>query len=120
MSTRPNCLPLSRRHFLRGAGVALALPWMESFTAFGQTVTASAKPTTPPLRLGIVFFSNGVEPIHWWAKGAGATMELGPAAAPLLPHREDIVFVQGLYSQAALASTAVRRASSTWSSPASA
>ena len=106
MSTRPNCLPLSRRHFLRGAGVALALPWMESFTAFGQTVTAaSAKPTTPPLRLGIVFFSNGVEPIHWWAKGAGATMELGPAAAPLLPHREDIVFVQGLYSQAALAST---------------
>jgi len=105
MSTRPNCHPLSRRHFLRGAGVALALPWMESFTAFGQTVTASAKPTTPPLRLGIVFFSNGVEPIHWWAKGAGATMELGPAAAPLLPHREDIVFVQGLYSQAALAST---------------
>mgnify|MGYP007127780060 CR=1 FL=1 len=46
MSTRPNCHPLSRRHFLRGAGVALALPWMESFTAFGQTVTASAKPTT--------------------------------------------------------------------------
>ena len=34
----------------------------------------------PPLRMGIVFFSNGVEPAHWWAKGSGATMELGPAA----------------------------------------
>ena len=26
----------SRRHFLRGAGVALALPWMESLPLFAQ------------------------------------------------------------------------------------
>jgi hypothetical protein len=26
----------SRRHFLRGMGVALALPWMESLPVFGQ------------------------------------------------------------------------------------
>ncbi len=101
----PGAHPFSRRHFLRGAGVALALPWLESLTAFGQTVTSGTKISKPPLRLGVVFFSNGVEPIHWWAKGRGAAMELGPAALPLLPHREDIVFVQGLYSQAALAST---------------
>ena len=70
----------SRRHFLRGVGVALALPWMESLPLFGQTA-AAVKANTPPLRLGIVFFSNGVEPIHWWAKGSGATMELGPGGA---------------------------------------
>jgi len=98
---------LSRRRFLRGAGVALALPWLESLPLFGQGSTgATAKSAgRPPLRLGIVYFSNGVEPAHWWAKGNGGAMELGPAAVPLLPHREDIVFIQGLYSQAALAST---------------
>lgn len=85
-------------------GVALALPWLESWPLFGQTA-ATAKTNQPPLRLGIVFFSNGVEPIHWWARGSGAAMELGPAALPMLPHREDLVFIQGLYSRNALAST---------------
>ena len=56
----------SRRHFLRGVGVALALPWMESLPLLGQAA-AAVKTNTPPLRLGIVFFSNGVEPAQWWA-----------------------------------------------------
>ena len=93
----------SRRHFLRGVGVALALPWMESLPVLGQA--AAAVKATPPLRLGIVYFSNGVEPIHWWAKGAGASMELGPGLQPMMPHREDMVFIKGLFNQTALAST---------------
>src|SRR4051812_19874341 len=94
----------SRRHFLRGMGVALALPWMESLPVFGQAAEA-VKTNAAPLRLGIVFFSNGVEPIHWWAKGSGASMELGPAALPMMPHREDMVFINGLYNQSAFVST---------------
>ena len=104
----------SRRHFLRGVGVALALPWLESMPtfakasagrpAFGQAAAGKAA-VGPPRRLGIVYFSNGVEPAHWWAKGSGATMELGPGALPMLPHREDMVFIRGLYSHSALAST---------------
>ena len=94
----------SRRHFLRGVGVALALPWMESLPLFGQAA-AAVKANTPPLRLGIVFFSNGVEPIHWWAKGQGAEMELGPGLLPMMPHREDMLFIQGLYNQTAAVST---------------
>jgi hypothetical protein len=94
----------SRRHFLRGIGVALALPWMESLPLIGQSMSA-AQTNTPPLRLGIVFFSNGVEPIHWWAKGAGASMEIGPALAPMLPHREDMLFINGLFNQSAHVST---------------
>ena len=94
----------SRRHFLRGLGVALALPWMESLPVFGP-VAAAVKANTPPLRLGIVYFSNGVEPIHWWAKGSGATMELGPGLLPMMPHREDMVFLQGLFNHTAAAST---------------
>jgi hypothetical protein len=104
MSPNPNPASISRRHFLRGVGVALALPWLESLPLLGQTVAAT-NATKPPLRLGIVFFSNGVEPAHWWAKGSGATMELGPGALPMLPHREDMVFIRGLYNQSALAST---------------
>jgi len=95
----------SRRHFLRGAGVALALPWMESLPVFAQATPGAAKTNSPPLRLGIVFFSNGVEPAHWWATGSGTAMELGPGLVPMLPHREDMVFVKGLYNQAAHVST---------------
>ncbi|MGH9373411.1 MAG: DUF1552 domain-containing protein, partial [Vicinamibacterales bacterium] len=94
----------SRRHFLRGVGVALALPWMESLPLIGQTASA-AKANRPPLRLGIVFFSNGVEPIHWWARGHGRDMQLGPGLQPMMPHREDMVFLQGLYNKTAAAST---------------
>jgi hypothetical protein len=85
-------------------GVALALPWMESLPLFAQA-PAAAKLNAPPLRLGIVYFSNGVEPIHWWAKGQGATMELGPGLLPMMPHRQDMVFLQGLFNQTAAVST---------------
>ncbi len=99
----------SRRHFLRGMGVALALPWMESLPVFGQEsltqAGAAAGANTPPLRLGIVYFSNGVEPIHWWAKGSGASMELGPGLLPMMPYREDMVFVHGLFNHTAQVST---------------
>src|SRR5688572_1459231 len=94
----------SRRHFLRGAGVVLALPWMESLPL--QGAQAAAKPSNlPPLRFACIYFSNGVEPIHWWAKGSGASMEIGPGLEPMKPFREDIVFLRGLYNQAAVAST---------------
>jgi hypothetical protein len=104
MSIDRHARQASRRHFLRGLGVALALPWMESLPVFGQAA-AAAKPNAPPLRLGIVYFSNGVEPIHWWAKGSGAAMELGPGLLPMMPHREDMVFLQGLFNQTAAVST---------------
>ena len=79
----------SRRHFLRGAGVALALPWMESLPLLAQDAAPLAQAAVankPPLRFACIYFSNGVEPIHWWAKGSGAAMEFGPAAAAADAH----------------------------------
>ena len=93
-------MKIPRRHFLRGAGAALTLPWLESLPLLGATAAEK-----PPLRFGLVYFSNGVEPEHWWAKNSGAAMELGPGIQPLKPHREDILFVRGLYNQAAVASS---------------
>jgi Protein of unknown function (DUF1552) len=97
-----NTTQTSRRNFLRGAGVALALPWLESLPVLAQDGKAANK---PPLRFAHIFFSNGVEPAHWWAKGAGAAMEFGRAAEPLAPIREDIVFLRGLYHPKAFVST---------------
>jgi hypothetical protein len=102
MSLSPAPSSPSRRQFLRGAGVALALPWLESFAGLTRATAAAGG---PPKRLGVVFFSNGVEPAHWWAKGQGASMELGPALQSMLPHRGDMVFIRGLYSKAAFDST---------------
>ncbi len=92
----------SRRHFLRGAGVALALPWMESLPLHAAGGKAASK---PPVRFACLYFSNGVEPIHWWAKGEGAAMEIGPALAPMQAYREDITFLRGLYNEQAVASS---------------
>ena len=39
------------------------------------------RPTSRRCASRCIYFSNGVEPDHWWAKGSGAAMELGPAAA---------------------------------------
>jgi hypothetical protein len=97
--TRKNQAP-SRRYFLRSAGVALALPWMESLP-----LRAAPAANKPPTRFACIYFSNGVEPAHWWAKGSGASMEIGPALAPMAPYREDIVFLRGLYNEAAVKST---------------
>ncbi len=105
MNAYPGQPPMSRRHFLRGVGVALALPWLESMPLYGRIAAGAMKAATPPRRLGIIYFSNGVEPAHWWARGAGAAMELGPALESMRPHREDLVFINGLYNQSADEST---------------
>ena len=84
------------------------MPWAGSSAEAAGLPAGAAQADAkagPPLRMGIVFFSNGVEPAHWWAKGSGATMELGPGLTPMLPHREDMVFVRGLFNQSAFVST---------------
>lgn len=101
----------SRRNFLRGAGVALALPWLESLP-LGATESGAAKaprfpsdPNKPPVRFAHIYFSNGVEPAHWWAKGEGAAMEIGPGLTPMKPYVEDMLFVRGLFHEKAFVST---------------
>ncbi len=93
----------TRRNFLRGTGVALALPWMESLPL--SAATGDKPSTTPPKRFACVYFSNGVEPIHWFAKGEGRNMQLGPGLIDMQPHCGDFSFIKGLYHQQAFVST---------------
>src|SRR5262245_53279224 len=95
---------VSRRAFLRGTGFALTLPWLDSLPVraadTGKRGVADAM-ERPPVRFACIYFSNGVEPIHWWAKGEGAGMEVGPGLAPMQPYREDMVFLKGLFNEQA-------------------
>ena len=92
----------SRRRFLKGVGVALALPWLESLPLRAQEtgkLAFAAGAPRPPVRFGCLFFSNGVEPEHWWAEQKDGVMQLGAALEPMLPHRDEINFLRGLYNE---------------------
>ena len=93
----------NRRAFLRGVGVSMALPWLESRTVWGDTPPAGVKPSSEaPVRLGVLFAGNGFHSKEWWAKGEGKNMELGKVLAPLTDFREKMLFIRGLYNAEAL------------------
>ena len=93
----------SRRTFLRGVGVTMALPWMESFNVWGDEPGRAIRPASEaPVRMAVLFSGNGFHSKEWWAKGEGKTMELGNVLAPLSDFREKMLFIRGLYNAEAL------------------
>ena len=78
----------------------MLLPWLESIPVWGAQA-AQGGAAEFPKRLGVVFMANGINPNNWWARGAGASMELGPSLEPLLPLRERLNFIGGLFNEAA-------------------
>jgi hypothetical protein len=81
----------------------MALPWMESLNVWGDDSIGAARPASEaPIRLACLFSGNGFHSKEWWAKGQGAGMELGQVLAPLSPHKEKLLFIQGLYNDEAL------------------
>ncbi|MEO8268970.1 MAG: DUF1552 domain-containing protein [Aureliella sp.] len=93
---------LSRRTMLRGLGVSMMLPWLESLPAFADDVSSNIAISQPPTRMAILFSGCGYHSREWWAKGSGAEMELGKVLLPLSDFREQLVFIQGLYNAEAL------------------
>src|SRR5437868_9330592 len=93
--------PISRRTFLRGVGVTMALPWLESVPVWGDVKPKNAS-SEPPVRFACLFSGNGYHSKEWWAKGDGAQMELGRVLEPLKPVREKLTFIRGLFNQEAL------------------
>src|SRR6266542_4658428 len=93
----------SRRTFLRGVGVSMALPWMESLNVWGDSPPAGLKPASEaPVRLAVLFAGNGFHSKEWWAKGEGKQMEFGKVLAPLTDFREKMLFIRGLFNAEAL------------------
>jgi hypothetical protein len=94
-------LNLSRRQLLRGAGVCVALPLMESLRA---ALPAAAPPrsalattaTGAPLRTAFVYFPNGAIPSAWWPAGEGTDFRLGRTLQPLESNRKFLQVLGGL------------------------
>ena len=86
---------ISRRTVLRGAGVTIALPWLESMNAWGATADAF------PKRLAVLFMGNGVNEDHWDSQGSGPAMTLSTTLSPLEPLKHKINVVHGLFHKRA-------------------
>jgi len=91
----------TRRNFLRGLGVAVALPAMESILP--TSAMASSGPSTlaqtasgDPLRAAFLYVPNGVNVAKWYPKGDGSNYEFNDSIKPLESSREDFQFVSGL------------------------
>jgi hypothetical protein len=99
---------LSRRHFLRGAGALLTLPFLDSLVP-GGTLRAAEKlgalgPGGAPLRTAFIYIPNGVNNAHWWPSAGGERdFVLGDSLAALEPHRDHLQIVSGLGHEKAMA-----------------
>ncbi|MEQ8848801.1 DUF1552 domain-containing protein [Botrimarina sp.] len=91
---------IDRRTFLRGAGVACALPQLEAMAS------GAAAPAARPKRLCYVYFPNGVSlppeddsvnaRWRWFPEGHGADYRPTEVLAPLERHRDDLTILGGL------------------------
>lgn len=90
---RPShCSPLSRRRFLRGAGVTLALPWLPGLTpALSRTDRAEL-----PHRMLLISNNLGVLPKPFFPQTTGRDYELSPYLAKLAEFRNDFTVFSGL------------------------
>ena len=93
---------LKRRTFLRGAGVSLALPFMNAMASGSEEKALKSLPK----RAAFLFFPNGVslppekDPQHedwfWFPKGQGRNYEFRTSQAALNPYRDHISVISGL------------------------
>lgn len=83
--------PLDRRTFLRGAGVSLALPWLDAMAPRAAGMTPK-----PPVRLACLFFPNGVWKPTWIPEKDGADYALPFALAPLAAVQNDVTVISNL------------------------
>ncbi len=76
---------LSRRIFLRGAGAAVALPFLEAMSP------ALAAPAKPPVRLAFLYVPNGIDMAHWNVEQDGPLGELPRVLEPLEAFRGSLL-----------------------------
>ena len=99
---KPVSHPFDRRTFLRGLGVTMALPWMESLKVWGDEATGNQKASEAPVRLAVLFAGNGFHAKEWWAKESTQGLEFGQVLAPMNDLRDKTLFIKGLYNEQAL------------------
>jgi hypothetical protein len=80
---------LPRRTFLRGMGVGIALPLLDSM------VPAFAQAPAPKSRYSFLHVPHGASPGYWRPTGAGKHWELSRILQPIAPFKEHITVISG-------------------------
>lgn len=88
---------VSRRTALRGAGVALGLPWLE---AMARPRSAS-RPVRPPVRMAALYMPNGAYPETWTPASAGREFEFTPSLEPIRGIRSQVTVLSNLWNEQA-------------------
>jgi hypothetical protein len=102
---------LPRRTFLRGMGVSLALPLLDSMIPARALLAQAAKPIT---RLGFVYVPHGAIYDKWTPATVGSGFELTPILKPLEPFRDYVNVVSGLGHRAADTTAVHSLSPTTW------
>src|SRR5688572_27923243 len=103
---------LSRRTFLKGAGVTVALPLLDSMIPALTAQSRTAANVAP--RLAFVYVPHGAIMDKWTPKTEGAGFEFTPILKPLEPFREYINVVSGLGHKAADTTAVHSLSPTTW------
>ncbi len=97
---------LSRRTFLRGLGVTIALPWLESMGPLTNWATAATKGMTgqvTPNRIAFLYVPNGKIMEEWTPQTVGAGFELTKILKPLEKVQDKTLVLSGLTADKARA-----------------
>ena len=87
---------LPRRTFLRGAGAAIALPFLDAMV---PALSAAARSAARPVRrLGFVYVPNGVIMSRFTPPDSGSGFTFTPILQALEPFRDRVVVISGLGS----------------------
>ena len=90
---------ISRRTILRGAGAALALPFLDAMVQAGRAQSSTA--AKPPQRFVGLFVPHGMAPGWWVPNKEGSGFEYPFCWKPLEPYRDQVVITSGLHSTSA-------------------
>ena len=90
---------LSRRTFLRGAGVTVALPFLESMVPAQTPLKGTA--AVPKTRLGCFYVPHGASMYKWTPVGEGKDFQFSETLSPLEKYRERLSVISNLSHQAA-------------------
>lgn len=97
---------ISRRTILKGLGVSMCLPWLESVArpawAEGKTEMAPNSAGGPPIRMAALYMPNGVNPKAWLPEGKDADWKLSPILEPLANVKSDILVLTELMNKASI------------------
>jgi len=87
---------LSRRTFLRGAGVSIALPLLDAMAPAKALAAEAAAPGKPPVRMAALFFPNGVYEKNWVPEKDGRDFALPSSLEPLAKLKDHCLVLSNL------------------------